>query len=73
MSDEIGYVMNDREVQGVYSHELAAVVGDGGVYIGRKESDNEIRNAVKISADSMNEFCLMWLLIFDPDVIKGEL
>jgi len=63
-----GYVMTDGHIDGVYSGEITAVNDNGIVYLGTKV-DNGIDKVTEATMDEINEFCLMWLLIFNPEVI----
>ena len=63
-----GYVMNGNSVVGVYVDGLASISDGNSVSVGQKCNDG-IDNAVSLSVGDMNEFCLMWLLIFNPKVI----
>jgi len=47
------------------------MVDNGNVYLGTK-ADDGIDDALLTNFEDMNQFCLMWLLINDPDVIKEE-
>lgn len=67
-NDESGYLLNEAKVEGVYSGTIAAMSDDGAVYIGTK-TDDGIDNVTESTMDEINEFCLMWLLIFNPEVI----
>lgn len=69
--DESGYVLTEDRVDGVYNKDLAAMKMDGVVYVGQKSIDG-IDSPVSMSAADMNKFCLMWLCIFDPSVIKED-
>jgi hypothetical protein len=68
-----GYNLVDDKVTGVYVEKLAAVVSIDfkDVLIGEKSADG-IDCGVQLSMEDMNEFCLMWLLIFDESVIKED-
>lgn len=70
--DRIGYVTNGSKIEGVYVDNLAAMIDNGNVYIGTKGYD-EINNATLTNMKDLNEFCLMWLLIFNSGVIKEDL
>ncbi len=73
--DKTGYLIDDRDgsVDGVYNGDIAAMkLPDGNIVIGTK-SDDGIEQATLASMKEMNEFCLMWLLIFDQAVIKEDL
>lgn len=72
-----GYLLSHKgkepaKVTGVYVDSLSAMVEHDNVYIGTRV-DGGIDNSVLTNMKDINEFCLMWLLIFNPDVIKeGE-
>jgi len=67
--DSSGYFISDGgKVDGVYCGDLGCVNDNGVVYIGTKK-DDQIENVTQMSLDEINDFCLMWLLIFNPDVI----
>ena len=70
--DNRGYLMTDKKVTGVYVENIAAMIEFDNVYLGTK-GDDEINDALLTSMKDINEFCLMWLLIFDPDVIKEDM
>ena len=67
--DGTGYILNDRKVEGVYVNNIAAKVDYDNVYLGTKAEDG-IDDALLTNKKDLNEFCLMWLLMFNPDVIK---
>ena len=68
-NDKSGYLLNEARVDGVYSGKIAAMRDDDGViYLGTK-ADDGIDNVTESTMDEINEFCLMWLLIFNPEVI----
>ena len=69
--NEAGYLIDDRKVEGVYVNNIAAMIDNGNVYLGTK-GDGGIDDAMLTSKEDLNEFCLMWLLMFDPDVIKDD-
>lgn len=70
-----GYILSkdgkNSVVTGIYSSKLAACVDGNDCYVGTRD-ENEIVDSTFLSKDDMNKFCLMWLLIFNPDVIKDE-
>lgn len=67
--DNSGYLIDDSgKVEGVYCGSLGCVNDGGAIYIGTKEDDG-IAHPAQMSMDEINEFCLMWLLIFNPEVI----
>ena len=70
--DNRGYVIEGRDIKGVYCENLAAMKDYDNVYLGIKDDDG-IDNAILTNVDDMNEFCLMWLLIFNSEVIVEEL
>ena len=71
--DGSGYVTSDnsRRITGVYVNNVAAIVKNGNVYLGTK-SDDGVTDALLTNEKDMNRFCLMWLGISDPDVLKNE-
>lgn len=75
-NDKTGYLLehsrgSKSKVTGVYVDNIAAMLDNGNVYLGVK-GDDGIENAILTNMKDINEFCLMWLLIFDPSVIKEE-
>ena len=67
--DDCGYLIsNEGKVDGVYCGGLGGVNDGETVYIGTKNDDG-IAYPTEMTIDEINEFCLMWLLIFNPDVI----
>ena len=66
-----GYIMDGSKVNGIYHGELAATNNDGFCYIG-KGCNNEILNSICMDTEDLNEFCIMWLAIFDPDALKFD-
>ena len=73
--DKSGYSMNEdtKEITGVYCGDITAFqLEDGSVAIGTKTSDG-VAQATLTSMDDINQFCLMWLLIFNESVFnEGE-
>ncbi len=69
--DGTGYLINGEVVEGVYVNNIAAKVDYDNVYLGVKGEDG-IDDALLTNKKDLNEFCLMWLLMFNPDVIKEE-
>ncbi len=69
--DGTGYILTDRKVDGIYVNNIMALVNHGNVYLGTKGEDG-VDDALLTNKKDLNEFCLMWLLMFDPDVIKEE-
>jgi hypothetical protein len=68
--DGTGYLMDDnKKITGVYSGNIGAFTDYDNVYVGAKTEDG-LDDTVLTNVKDMNEFCLMWLLIFNPDVIK---
>lgn len=77
--NRVGYVMTDSDkvkgnskITGVYVENILAVVEHGNVYLGTKGGD-VVEDALLTTMADINEFCLMWLLIFNADVIKEEI
>jgi hypothetical protein len=71
-NDNCGYIMTDDSViDGIYTENVCAMVDNGNVYLGKK-GDNEINDALLTSKENLNTFCLMWLAIFNPDVLKED-
>ena len=68
-----GYLTDDncKTINGVYVNNIAAMVEHKNVYLGTK-SDDGIDDALLTNKKDMDEFCLMWLLINNPDVIKED-
>ena len=69
--DDTGYLLTGKKVDGVYVHNIAAMINYDNVYLGTK-GDDGIDDALLTNKKDLNEFCLMWLLIFNPDVIKED-
>ncbi len=70
--DNCGYSFDeDRKVTGVFVQKVAAMVTDDKktVIIG-EQAEQGIYNGIEIPLEKMNEFCLMWLMIFDESKIK---
>lgn len=68
-SDSTGYLITGKTVDGVYVNNIAAMVNYDNVYLGTK-GDDGIDDALLTNKKDLNEFCLMWLLMFNPEVIK---
>jgi hypothetical protein len=58
-------------ITGVYHKDLVSSLQGSNVYIGEK-GDDSINNPVVVSVEDMNQFCIMWLCIFDPSAIVEE-
>ncbi|MBL4664304.1 MAG: hypothetical protein JKY22_12305 [Flavobacteriaceae bacterium] len=71
-SDDSGYVMDGSNVDGVYVKNLCAVKGDVDVIMIGEKVDDGVDNCVQLSIEDMNTFCIMWLAINNPDVIKYD-
>ena len=70
--DDRGYLMtDDNDIDGIYAENVCAMVDNGNVYLGTK-GDRQIDDALLTSKENLNRFCLMWLAIFDPDVLKED-
>ena len=71
--DDCGYLISDdKKITGVYVKNIAAMIDFDNVYLGTK-GDDGIDDALLTNIKDLNEFCLMWLLIFNADVIKEDL
>jgi hypothetical protein len=73
--DKSGYLIDgrDKSVGGVYNGGIAGMkLEDGSVVVGTR-SEGCIVQPTFINMKEMNEFCLMWLLVFDQSVIKEDL
>lgn len=67
-----GYIMNGSEVEGVYVGDLAATSIDKDLcVIGFKDGDDKI-SGYEVSIEDINQFCLMWLCIFNEAVIAKD-
>jgi len=71
--DNSGYLIGEcsdgrKKVTGVYVDDIAAFVEGDVVYMGAKVEQG-IDNPVLTTMKEMNEFCIMWLCIFQPEVI----
>lgn len=68
-----GYLLSHKgdksaKVTGVYVNNIAAMVEHDNIYLGTKV-DGGIDDVTLTNLKDINEFCLMWLLIFNPSVI----
>lgn len=72
VNDRAGYLLNHdnnyAKVEGIYVDNICAMVEGDKVYLGTK-ADDGIDDALTTTMKEMNEFCLMWLLIFNESVI----
>jgi len=71
-----GYITDHTDTQnikieGVYVKNISAMVDNGNVYLGTK-GDDGIEDALLTNMEDINQFCLMWLCIFNPSVIVEE-
>jgi len=76
-TDKSGYLMDGSKIDGIYQGNLAACVDrsrrEAVCHIGNCGGEEMyMHNPVELSIKELNEFCIMWLLIFDPDVIKVD-
>lgn len=74
IKEDSGYIINGRAVDGVYKADVVAVRkndSDSDCVIGYRSIDGVI-NPIELSIAELNEFCLMWLLIFDPEAISED-
>jgi len=73
--DNRGYILDHdnpkAKITGVYVENILAMVDHGNVYLGTK-ADGGVDDALLTNMKDMNEFCLMWLLIFNESVIVNE-
>jgi len=71
--DNRGYLMDDitKKITGVYVENVAAMVQYENVYLGTK-GDGQIDDALLTNKKDLNDFCLMWLAIFNPEVLKYD-
>lgn len=70
--DDRGYLMADEnKVNGIYAENVCAMIDNGNVYLGTKGVD-QIDDALLTTEKNLNDFCLMWLAIFNPDVLKED-
>ena len=70
--DDRGYLMtDDNDINGIYAENVCAMVDNGNVYLGTT-GDRQIDDALLTSKENLNTFCLMWLAIFNPDVLKED-
>jgi len=69
--DNSGYFVTDGEVSGIYCGDLAASTEDNnGKVIVFDKSDGAIVDTLDIK--QMNQFCINWLCMHDPDVIVED-
>ena len=69
--DNSGYLIDGDKVTGVYMGDLAANTEVGGHEVCVFDKSTDTVTAI-LDVEEMNRFCLMWLCIFDPDVIKED-
>ena len=71
--ENCGYLLNGEKITGVYMGNLSAenevFLGGEMVSVLNKETGDKM---CVLDTEEINRFCLMWLCIFDPDVIKEE-
>lgn len=69
--DNSGYFVHEGSISGIYCGDLAASTEDNdGKVIVFDKSDRSIVDTLSI--EEMNQFCITWLCIHDPDVIKED-
>ena len=70
---DVGYFVSDSgsDITGVYAGEFAASLEGGSVYAGIKGATT-IEDPALLTRREMNEFCIMWLSLFDPTAIKYD-
>jgi len=71
IKEDSGYIMDEGKIEGVYKGDLVAHNNKGNCYIGCR-GDSEIYNPIQMSVKELNEFCIMWLAIFDPEVLNMD-
>ena len=70
--DNSGYTLTeDNKVTGIYVGDLAAIKEGDKVYLGEK-IEQGICYPVVTTLEEMNQFCIMWLCIFQPEVIVED-
>jgi len=69
--DNSGYVLENKSVVGVYVGNIGAISEEEGVYLGTKEDDG-LSYPTLNTMEEMNQFCIMWLCIFQPEVIVED-
>jgi len=70
--DGCGYVMDgDNKITGIYTKNIAAMVEHGNTYLGAKGEDG-VDDALLTTKQELTDFCIMWLAIFNPDVLKED-
>ena len=71
--DGRGYVMDNdtNEISGVYTNNIAAMIQHGNTYLGSKGEEG-VDDALLTTKEALNTFCIMWLAIFNPDVLKED-
>jgi len=70
---DVGYFVSDSgsDITGVYAGEFAASLEDGQVFAGMK-GGSSIEDPALLTKKEMNDFCIMWLSLFDPAAIKYD-
>jgi len=72
-NEKSGYVTKGDSIEGVYNGSLCAVLVNGSkdkCTVGYTDDERVI--GIEMTVKEMNEFCLMWLCIFDESVIVKE-
>lgn len=69
--DKRGYVMEGDKIIGVYTRFISAMDCGDFAYIGKKTGDG-IDPAITVDVEEINDFCVMWLAIFAPEVLTKE-
>ena len=62
---------DENKITGVYVENIAAMTDYDNVYLGTK-SDDGVDDALLTTKEELNDFCIMWLAIFKPDVMKND-
>ncbi len=66
-----GYIIDEEKVEGIYQGDLVAHYDGKICRIGERD-ESGILNPIELSAKEMNEFCIMWLCIFNPEALKYD-
>jgi len=72
IKEDSGYIMDGESVRGVYKGDVIAVKKDDDTCMLGFRSIGGVVDPIELTIEELNEFCLMWLLIFNPSVIKED-
>jgi len=75
--DGTGYLLEDveggkKKITGVYVGDISAASDGDNIMIGAKVEQG-IDHPVFLTMEEMNQFCIMWLCIFNPEVIAEDI